>query len=111
MKSEGGLIVSLSAELTSYFKDHPEDLPSSVDAESLTIKCSSYLIEHIEDYTSKPFTDKFLWSLVFPNSKLPAFEYSYFITYKAIYGGKCGIVEARLVYEKKSVPPPSYLYN
>lgn len=111
MKSEGGLIVSLGSELASYFKNHPEDLPFPADVNSLDVKCSSYLIEHIENYTSKPFTDKFLWSLTFANSKLPAYEYCYFITYKAIYGGKCGVVEARLVYEKKSMPVPWYLHN
>jgi len=111
MKIEGGLIISLSAELTNYFKDHEADVPSGIDINSLKIDCSSYLIEHIENYASKPFTDKFLWCLKFSNSKNPAFEYMYFIEYSAMYMGKRGIVSATLVYDKQEAPAPWYLAN
>ena len=111
MKSEGGLVVSLSSELASYFKSHPGDLPLAVDVNALEIKCSSYLIEHIESYTAKPFTDKFLWSLTFPNSKFPRFQYLYFITYKAKYMGECGVVTANLISENQEDPDAWYLSN
>lgn len=104
MKSEGGLVVGLGAELTTYFKQHPEALPLAVDLDSLEIKCSSYLIEHIEDYATKPFTDKFLWSLRFPTSTAPEFEYLYFITCRAMYKGGCSIIEACPIFDNKLSP-------
>lgn len=111
MKTEGGLMIRLSEELQEYFKNHPEELPAAVDENTLEIRCSSYLIEHIENYINKPFKDKFLWSLTFPSSKNPGFEYLYFITYKATYLGDHGIVTANLVYEKHESPAPWYWSN
>jgi len=111
MKIEGGLLVSLSSELALYFKAHPEDLPPVIDVNSLAINCSSYLIEHIENYTAKPFTDKFLWRLKFSNSKNPDYEYMYFITYKAVYKGASEITSAKLIYEKQEIPARWYLSN
>jgi len=105
MKTEGGLMIRLSVELSEYFKNHPEDLPSAVDMNSLETRCSPYLIEYIESYTTKPFKDKFLWSVKFSNSKNPDSEYMYFITYKAMYMGEHGIVAANLIYEKKEATP------
>lgn len=111
MKSEGGLVVSLGAELTTYFRQHPEALPLTVDMDSLEIKCSSYLIEHIEDYATKPFTDKFLWSLRFPNSIAPEFEYLYFVTCHAVYKGGCNIVDASPLFDNKMSPVFRYSDN
>lgn len=111
MKKEEGMMVELNSELTSYFKNHPEQLPVTVDADALQIKCQPYLIEHIEEYARKPFTDKFLWTLIFPGSKLPGFQYKYFITYQATYKGKCGVVAADIVYEQLADPCPWYLGN
>ncbi|HVW14356.1 MAG TPA: hypothetical protein VHB54_11050 [Mucilaginibacter sp.] len=111
MKNEGGLMVALSSELASYFKKHPENLPVTVDVNALQIKCMPYLIEHIEDYSKKPFTDKFLWSVTFPGSKLPGFEFKYLITYQAKYLGECGIVRVDTVFERMAAPCPWYLYN
>ncbi|MBS1524273.1 MAG: hypothetical protein JST19_01410 [Bacteroidetes bacterium] len=111
MKNEGGLIVALNSELTSYFKKHPDNLPVTVDVNALQIKCLPYLIEHIEDYSNKPFTDKFLWSVTFPGSKLPGFEYKFLITYQARYMGACGIVAVDAVYERMAAPYPWYLRN
>jgi hypothetical protein len=111
MKKEDGMVIALNSELASYFKTHPEQLPVTVDIASLQIKCMPYLIEHIEEYTHKPFIDKFLWDITFPGSKLPAFRYKYFITYQARYMGKCGVVAVDMVYEKLADPCPWYLYN
>jgi len=111
MKKEEGMMVALSSELTSFFKNHPEQLPVNVDVNSLQIKCLPYLIEHIEEYASKPFTDKFLWNVTFPGSKLPAFQYKYFITYQARYMGKCGVVAVDMVSGNLADTCPWFLGN
>ena len=111
MKIEGGLLINMSLELATYFKDHPADLPPVVDLNSLEVRTSSYLIEHIENYAKKPYTDKFLWRVVFPNSKNPGFEYYYFVDYTAIHMVKHEIVSAKLVYEKHEPSTAWYLAN
>lgn len=111
MKIEGGLLINMISELTTYFKEHPADLPPAVALDSLDVRCSSYLIEHIENYTKKPYNDKFLWRVVFPGSKNPGFEYFYFIDYRAVHMGKHGIVSAKLVYEKHEPSTAWYLAN
>ena len=111
MKIEGGLLINMSAELAAYFKEHQAELPPAVDVNTLEVRCSSYLIEYIENYSKKPYTDKFLWCVVFPNSKNPAYEYMYFITYKALYMGEHGIVSAKLVQEKHELPEAWFLAN
>jgi hypothetical protein len=111
MKTEGGLLIDLSSELSAYFKNNPDKLPAAVDIKALEIKCSSYLIEHIENYSKKPFTDKFLWCLVFPASAKPRFEYLYIIDYKAFYNGGHEVISAQLVYEKQIISDAWYLSN
>lgn len=111
MKIEGGLLINMSSELANYFKGHPAELPASVDVNALEVRTSSYLIEHIENYTRKPFTDKFLWCVVFPKSKNPLFEYFYFIDYKAVHKGEHGIVSAKLMYENKDYSSAWYSAN
>jgi hypothetical protein len=111
MKNENGMMIALNSELTSYFKNHPEQLPVTVDVNSLQINCLPYLIEHIEEYANKPFIDKFLWSITFPCSNLPGFEYQCFITYQARYMGECGVVAVDMVHEKLAEPSPWYLHN
>jgi len=111
MKKEEGMMIALNTELASFFKKHPGLLPISVDVRSLQIKCLPYLIEHIEDYANKPFTDKFLWSVTFPGSKMPGFHYQYFITYQARYMGECGVVAVDKVYREWEDPCPWYLCN
>lgn len=104
-------MIALNAELASYFKKHPENLPAAVDVSTLQINCLPYLIEHIGEYKKKPFTDKFLWSITFPGSKLPGFEYKYFITYQARFMGECGIVAANMVNGQMASPAAWYLSN
>lgn len=111
MKIEGGLLINMRLELADYFKAYPEELPPAVDVNSLDIRTSSYLIEHIENYVQKTFTDKFLWCVVFPGSKNPGFEYLYFIEYKALYMGEHGIVSAKLMYENQVHPTVWYASN
>jgi hypothetical protein len=111
MKKENGMMVALNSELTSYFKKHPGQLPATVDINSLQIKCLPYLIEHIEDYAKKPFIDKFLWSISFPGSKLPGYQYQYFITYQAKYMGECGVVAVDMVPGNLADPCPWFLCN
>lgn len=111
MKDTGALIVGLSHELCVYLKEHPEELPPGVDKDSLLVACSQYLIDNIENYIFSPFKDKFLWRVKFKNSKYPEYEYMYFITYKAIFKGEAGIVEAKLVHEKRDFSNPVHLRN
>ncbi|HEX3385380.1 MAG TPA: hypothetical protein VHS53_09340 [Mucilaginibacter sp.] len=111
MKKEESMMIELNSELVTYFKQHPEQLPLTVDISSLQIKCLPYLIEHIEDYAKKPFTDKFLWNITFPGSKLPGYQYKYFITYQAKYMGECGVVAVDIVPGKLAGPNPWYLHN
>lgn len=111
MKKEASMMIALNTELVSYFKSHPEHLPVNVDVNALQINCLPYLIEHIEDYAHKPFTDKFLWNVTFPGSKLPAYQYKYFITYQARYMGQSGVVAVEVVGEKLADPCPWYLCN
>jgi len=111
MKDIGALIVGLSYELSVYLKEHPEEIPAGVDKQSLEAICSQYLIDNIENYIFSPFKDKFLWRVKFKNSKYPEYEYMYFITYKAIFNGKAGIVEAQLINEKRNFSDSAHLSN
>ncbi|HZX59760.1 MAG TPA: hypothetical protein VFE54_13580 [Mucilaginibacter sp.] len=111
MKKEDGMMIALNSELASYFKQHPDQLPAAVDVNSLEIKCMPYLIEHIEEYAHRPFTDKFLWNITFPGSRLPGFQYKYFITYQARYMGECGVVAVDMVSGELADPGPWYLHN
>ncbi len=111
MKDNGALIIGLSHELSVYLKEHPEELPAGVDKDSLWVTCSHYLIDNIENYIFSPFKDKFLWRVKFKNSRYQEYEYMYFITYKAIYNGEAGIVEARLINEKREFSSSSHLSN
>jgi hypothetical protein len=111
MKKEQGVMVELNSELASYFKKHPGQLPAIVDLNSLQINCLPYLIGNSSENAGKTFTDKFLWTVTFPGSKLPGFQYKYFITYKATYMGRCGVVAADMVYERLADPCPWYLCN
>jgi hypothetical protein len=111
MKETGALIVGLNQELSVYLREHPEELPPDIDKNSLRISCAQYLIEHIESYTHSPYKDKFLWRVQFKNSESQEYEYLYFITYKAIYNGEAGIVEAKLINKKGELSSSSHLYN
>jgi hypothetical protein len=111
MKDSGTLIIGLSHELSVYLKKHPEELPPGIDKDSLTAVCSSYLIDNIENYIFSPFKDKFLWRVKFINSKYPEYEYMYFITYKAVFNGEAGIVEAKLINEKWDFQGSAHLSN
>jgi hypothetical protein len=111
MRKEKHMMIALNTELVSYFKQHPEQLPVNVDVNTLQIKCLPYLIEHIENYSGKPFTDKFLWNITFPGSKLPGYQYKYFITYQASYRGGCGVITVNMVPGKLAEPCLWHLNN
>jgi hypothetical protein len=111
MKDSGALIIGLSQELNVYLKEHPEELPPGIDKDSLMASCSSYLIDNIENYIFSPFKDKFLWRVKFQNSQYQEYEYMYFITYKVVFNGEAGIVEAKLINEKRYFPGPAHLSN
>ncbi|MGZ3753145.1 MAG: hypothetical protein ACXVB0_23565 [Mucilaginibacter sp.] len=111
MKDSGALVVSLSQELTIYLKEHPEELPPGVNKDSLNAVCSSYLIDNIENYTFSPYKDKFLWRVKFRNSQYQEYEYMYFITYKAVFNGAAGIVEAKLIKENTYFTGRAHMSN
>ena len=109
MKETGTVLIGLSHELTIYLRQHPEELPTGIDKDSLVVVCSSYLIDNIENYIFSPYKDKFLWRVKFKNSKYQEFEYMYFITYKAIYNGEAGIVKAELINENVELSELAHL--
>jgi hypothetical protein len=111
MKETGTVLIGLSHELTIYLRQHPEELPSGIDKDSLVVVCSSYLIDNIENYIFAPYKDKFLWRVKFKNSSFPEYEYMYFITYKAVCNAQKGIVEVKLIQEKRETNTPFHRYN
>lgn len=111
MKKEEGIMIALNSELASYFKTHPEQLPAMVDADVLEVKCQPFVLAQIEAYVNKPFNDKSVWSMTFPGSRLPDFQYKYLVTYQTKYMGESGVVAVDMVYEKLSDPRPWYLDN
>jgi len=91
------LLINIGHELADYLYFHTEELPPSIDKESLWILCNGFLIDNIENYSAVPYEGEFEWKVRFNNSSDESREYTYRITYRAYFQGESGITSARLL--------------
>ena len=96
--------VNLALELEEYLRQHPEEIPAGIDSGTMRVLCDGYIIPGFEGCSDfNPHKDTVRWKVRFGKKIIEdtpghseSREYTYLITYLAIYQGRRGIVAATL---------------
>jgi len=96
--------VNPAVELEEYLKQHPREIPAGINSHTMRVLCDGYIVPGFEGYSDlNPHKETVRWKVRFGSRTADEAtdhseqkEYTYLITYLAIYQGRHGILTATL---------------